>query len=333
MIIIVLISVLLFESCSRNRRLLNEVEKIDLDISINRFEQDLFHLDIYNLENEIPTLYEKYGEYFSVYTNRVISVGDSSRPDFEKGLKSFITDQTIYEVYKLVNQRYASFEDIQSKLTRAFKFYKYYFNQKEVPKIYTHISGFNQSIFTTDRILSISLDKYLGENEPIYDRLYPPLPKYQRFIMHAGKIPSDVIKAWVLTEYEYKPEKDNLLSRMIHEGRAMYIIKLLLPEEPDSLIWGYTEDQLRFCITNEEAMWIFLVENKLLFETERFTVEKYVGEAPFTKAFGKESPGKAAIWIGSRIVKSYVEKNGISLTQLVSESDYQRILNLSGYNP
>jgi len=81
-------------------------------------------------------------------------------------------------------------------------------------------------------------------------------------------------------------------------------------------------------------MWATLIENKFLFSTDRFTIDKFILEGPFTKDFGRESPGRAAVWIGFRIVGAYMANNAdVTLQQLMDDTDYMKILNQSTYNP
>ena len=72
------------------------------------------------------------------------------------------------------------------------------------------------------------------------------------------------------------------------------------------LIFGFTTDQMKFCRNNESQMWQYLIENNLLFSTDQFIIRKLTGEAPFTQYFSNESPGRAAVWLGFRIVESYM---------------------------
>ena len=81
-------------------------------------------------------------------------------------------------------------------------------------------------------------------------------------------------------------------------------------------------------------MWTFLVEHKLLFNTENLTIKKLTGEAPFTSLFPRESPGRADVWVGFRIVSAYMKHhNDVSLKTLMEDLDYQKILNGAKYDP
>jgi len=121
---------------------------------------------------------------------------------------------------------------------------------------------------------------------------------------------------------------------MVYNGQIIYWVKSMLPDEPDSLIMGFTADEMKFCRNNEARMWEYLVENKLLFETNRTIIRKFTGVGPFTKDFTNESPARAAVWLGWRIIEAYSRNNsGLSLSGIMEENDYQKILTLSKYNP
>ncbi|NSW94389.1 MAG: gliding motility lipoprotein GldB, partial [Bacteroidales bacterium] len=61
---------------------------------------------------------------------------------------------------------------------------------------------------------------------------------------------------------------------------------------------------------------------------------KLIGDAPFTSYFTNESPGKAAVWIGFRIVESYMKNNkGVKLSDLMQDKDIQGLVEKARYNP
>jgi len=108
----------------------------------------------------------------------------------------------------------------------------------------------------------------------------------------------------------------------------------MLPETDEKLIFGFNEAQMKFCLNNESQMWQYLVEHDLLFSTDQLTKRKLTGEAPFTLYFTNESPGRAAAWIGYRIVESYMVNNrGTSLESLMNNTDIQGILEKARYSP
>jgi hypothetical protein len=328
---ILISSFLLISGCSGSNKNKNSKKP---GIIIERFEKDLFSIGLSNINDSIPYLRLKYPRFFPLYTNKIIEVGDISQPGFNDKLLAFVSDFTIYNVSKKVAAVFPNVESIQNELARSFDSYSVLFPNHYVPQIITCISGFNQSIVIADSLLVISLDKYLGQDDEFYRLLYPPVPEYARYVMHPAKVPSDAMIAWISAEFPYNDSKDNLLSRMIFEGRAMYAVKTIMPWVNDTLLWGFKPAQIEFCTKNEKQMWTFLIENKLLFSSEKLMITKYIGEAPFTKDFSKDSPGRAAVWLGYRIVNEFMKHNkSNSLKELMEKDNNLEILNLSKYNP
>ncbi len=309
-----------------------DVSSIYLEIKIKRFEIDLFSLDYDSIEEKIPWFYNKYGEFFDLYNYEIINIGDAKQRTYPEYLKIFLTDYLNNEVYHKTMEVFPDLTNLERELTGAFRHYKYHFPEKEIPEIITYVSRFNQSVVTAEGIIGIGLDKYLGRDEDYYVQL--GLNRYTILNMHSGKIPSDCMMAWGLSEFEYNDSVDNLLSNMIYNGQIMFFVKSMLPNHPDSLVMGFTSSQMQFCIMNEDRMWEYLIGEKLLFETDRVTISKFTGYGPFTADFTRESPARAAVWIGWRIVEAYAKNNpDRSLADIMHDKNYHRILTLSKYNP
>lgn len=323
--------VILFYSCIKGKDNV-DISEIKLDLEITRTEQLLFTSDSVKLNENIDFLKKEHTNFMDIYSNYVLNIGLTDIPDYENYLKLFIRDTVISRVADTAVMIFSDFSKIENSIEKGFRHYKYYFPNNKIPNIYTCLSGFNQSIFTSDDIIGISLDKYLGADCPFYE--YLGIPQYKSANMYPDKIAADLFYSWYVTNYPYSELSDNLLSNIIYQGKAMYFSKAMLPETPDSVIFGYTAKQIKWCKNNEASMWTFLVENKLLYDVERLTLQKYTGEAPFTNTFSNESPGKTGVWIGWRIVQSFMEKNSeMTLPQLLTIKNSQEILNMSGYFP
>lgn len=312
----------------------NKTSHTAIDLELIRFEKELFALDLYSPEEKTRLLLKQYPEFMALYTNRIISIGDTLEPYYSYGLSSFATDLTMYDLYKRVDSVFADLSEQKEIIAEGLANYSDHFPEKPLPVIYTYISGLNQSVVTGDKLLGLSLDKYLGFDEPLYNKVYPPIPLYLKKTMSPEYVGVDAVRAWVTSELTFQPVKNNLLSRMLNEATAMYLTKQVLPNVPDTIIWGFSTDQLQFCVESEDEMWKYLIEQKLLFSSDNMTISKFVEPGPFTKDFTRESPARAVVWLGYRIIESYMSKNkSITLSELASEVDYQRVLNESRYNP
>ncbi len=60
-------------------------------------------------------------------------------------------------------------------------------------------------------------------------------------------------KLWNFEDMNYPA--DNVLSEMIHEGKLRYFEKCMIPDINDTLLFGFTRNQMKFCRNNEDQMW------------------------------------------------------------------------------
>ncbi len=321
---------LMAAACSKDPFRVNTSD-IKVDLAVSRFEKELFTADPSSLENKIPEWKKEYGVFFRHFSY-VLKLGSIDDPDYPERLRQFVSDHSNYQIYKRTMQVFPDLDTFTNELTGAFKHYRYYFPDKSVPRIITYVSGFNQSAITDDSLLAVSLDKYLGKDEQIYRQI--GVYNYLLTNMHPKKLVSDCMQFWSETEFPFYDSVDNLIAHMIYRGRMLYFTHAMLPEQPDTLNWGFTQANMETLETSEKAMWAYLVQNKMLFNTDGFTIDKFILEGPFTKDFGRDSPSRAAIWIGYRIVQSYMRRNReITLPGLMEERNYMKILNMSAYNP
>ena len=327
-----LLPLLLILICCQKNPLKVDVSGINLNLSMKRLDHDLFKVTPDNLTTKIPELKQKYGSFFDAYNQNVLALGDPTDPMYSGYLYTCLSDSVRLSSRQKIDSVFNNLTSIQKPLEEGFRHYRYYFPDKKIPEVITIISGFNQSVVMTTDAIGISLDNYLGADCPFYRNL--ALPAYKRENMCAAKIPTDVLYAWGVSEFLYNEANDNMLSQMVYQGKMIYFLDAMFPDEPDHLKIGYQPEKLEWCKKNESAMWTYLVEHKLLFSSERMNIVRLINPAPFTSIFSPDSPGRAGIWIGWQIVRSYMKKNpGTTLPELMANNDYQRILNESGYSP
>jgi hypothetical protein len=321
-------------SCKRDIYKIN-ISGSEVEVKVTRLEKDLFTISPGRLQDSTLWLRKKYGSFLR-YFSYVINIGEMTDSAWSSRLLGFCTDKLNNEVYGSVEAVYPTMESIERELSSLFSHYRYYFPSKPVPSVYTCITGFNNSLITVkDTLLGIGLDRYLGSESKYYQQL--GLYKYQVARMNPSNIIPDCAYGWATAEWNYSDagyEAENVLSSILHEGKLLYFAKCMLPEYKDELIFGFTQAQVKFCRQNEGRMWQYIVENNLLFKTEQLTIKKLIGDAPFTSYFSSDSPGRAAAWIGFRIVESYMKKNrDVTLEDLMKQTDLQSILEKAKYHP
>lgn len=322
----------IFFSCKQNP-LKVDISNIETEVEVVNFGEELLSLNGKDTLEALVELSNAHPDFFNLYTYRIIKIGGITDEHFPELIKTFITDTLIQDIKSQTDKKFSNHKKLEKQLVKAFKYYSYHFPDKELPTIYTYISGFNQSIVTAENIIGISLDKYLGRNCEYYQQL-SSTPQYKILNMHKDKILSDVAYAWGITEFEDENSATKLLENMVQKGKLMYLVDAMLPTMQDSFKIGYTSQQLEWCEMNEPQMWTYLIEKDMLYSSKRMDIVRYINDAPSTSGLPMDSPGRTGVWMGWQIVRKYMKKHPeMTLPMLMDNKNYQQILNDSGYNP
>src|SRR5690606_3358042 len=145
-----------------------DISGIETEVEVVRFDQELFDLPMQDTLAELSALRNKYPDFFDLFTWKVIGIGGIEEEHFPKIMEEFLTDTMILNVKMLVEKEFSNFEKTEEDLVEAFKYFQYHFPEKELPTVFTTISGFNQSVFTAEGLIGVSLDKYLGRECSYY---------------------------------------------------------------------------------------------------------------------------------------------------------------------
>ncbi|HNX67081.1 MAG TPA: hypothetical protein PKH02_09385 [Bacteroidales bacterium] len=311
-----------------------DISGIKYNLTIRDLGADIFNLSPPEVAAAVEPLKAEYGDILQSYS-LALGLGDPSSPQWNKAFVTYATDLNNAEVWDEVRKQWPSTEPLRAELEKAFRHYLYYFPDKKVPRIVTCITSFNNSLIVSDSLILISLDRYLGSK----CKYYPSMGfyEYQARRMTPAYTVTDCLYGWASTEWDYNYMaygQKNLLSSILHEGKLAYMLHCMVPEASDTLIFGYSKKQLEFCQDNEKRMWDYLVSHDMLFSTDGFLIRKFTGESPFTSYFTEESPGKAVVWNGYRIIASYMRNNPkVSLEEMMSLTDCQAILSGARYRP
>ncbi|MEA3450981.1 MAG: hypothetical protein U9Q83_03650 [Bacteroidota bacterium] len=331
-LLIIIAITFVFSGCKKKNSLDVDVSDIKVDLKIERFDVEFFTIQTDKIYYEIPKFEKKYAAFFDIYNYELIGVGLPTHKDYYENLNRFydycdsklLTD----EVWRIFPQ---NDDFIHQKLESAFKHYKYYYPEKEIPRIITAITGFSVSVFTGQDFIGISLDKYLGANFKPYSTMFD---KYLYRRMNKNMIPVDVMKSLCIVDFPYHDSINTVLTKMIYEGKIQYFLDAMLPNTADSLKWGYTDIQFRWADKFQSQIWDYLVSENILFSNKIMEIKTFTGEAPFTTPFKSESAPRAGTFIGYRIVQAYMENNeNVTLQEFMNENDYMKIYNLSFFEP
>lgn len=322
---------LLLPACNDDRHL-PDVSNIQVNVKLQRFEQDLFRLDTNNLEAGMQQLTAKYPALLPLFTINIIHDQTNPKETPLQALGSFLRALEVYHLNDTVQQLYGDLSWLERDLTQMFKYYKYYFPRKPVPQVATIISEFGTDAFTAgDSLCGLGLDMYLGENFPGYN---PEIfPDYIRRQFNRAYMPVRLAKALAQNVAEAPPSQ-RLLDLMLFNGKQLYIVDCLLPLVPDSLKMGYTRVQMAGTEANEQQVWARLLTQNLLYSTDFGKFKKLVTPSPNAPVAFQEAPGEIGNWLGWQIVKAYMKRHPeTSMEQLLNFSDAQKFLEAAKYKP
>lgn len=330
-----LVAALLSACKNGNKRA--DVSNINLQVHIERFDHDFDQLSKKPMAQQAVLLQKQYGPFYTDYIDRILQAGTVTDTAYFANLRQVFAGRAYQDLKHEVDSVYPNLTKQEEELTDAFKRIKYYFPQKQLPKVYAYFSGFQAQTSLGNGYVGIGLDLFLGEKSKFYPALINTFPHYisRRFTPH--NIVPRVVEGIIREDMFPETGKDkSLLSKMVYEGKMMYLMDDLLPDVPDSTKIGYTAKQMEWCRAFEANIWGYFLEENLLYETDFPKLQKYLNEAPFTPGLGEknESAPKLAVWTGWQIVRGYMNKHPeTTLQQLLAMQDAQKILNEAGYHP
>jgi hypothetical protein len=330
-----LIVIIILTACSPN--------KLDVDISeikckplvCLRLEEDMFSINVLNFEKKNNALKATYGEFYEHYLMNLFKQNGTADSLYKTSLLSFINDKDIRGSYNYIKKLYpnSTTEELMPKINDCIKRFKYHFPKRKTPtKLITCVSGWNYAGAYTDSALVIGLDMYLQDTCIYYQMLQ--LPAYRTRFMNKENILPDLMRVWMITEFDNSNPTNTLLNHTIFYGKLFYAVNALLPEINDTLLMSYTTPQMKYCKSYEKKLWSYFAEKNRLYENNMKTVQELTSEGPFTGAISKECPPRIAMWVGLQIVRSYMKNNeNVTIDQLMNEPDAQKILSKSKYRP
>lgn len=324
--IIVLLFLLLLVGCQNESCEIDpKIAAIDINLQIQRLEKALY-------ASKSKEDVQRFLQTNRLFTQKYLQV-DPNQLDanFITSLYGLVTNPQLNKFVMETEQTFGNLEPQQRELKSAFQHIKYYYPETQVPSVQTYVSGLlGPDLVVSDSLIVLGLDYFVGKK----GSYRPKQPNYilQRY-EPANLIPTVVLQQSAKYNLTDVPDK-RMMAQMIYFGKSYYFTQRMLPCTPDSLIIGFTDQQVADVRYNEGKIWAHLVEKNLLFETNHFKTGKYLEERPTVPEIDANCPGRIGRWVGWQIVRKYMEENPeVTLPQLMAEKDAQKIFNNSRYKP
>ena len=293
---------------------------------MHRFERVLFETPTEQLASKISSVRDEF--------NTELLNLQPDNPDFMQLLAGFVEDPVMQDVYRLVDSVFSDMQPEARQLASALGKARQLCPLIRYDKFYTFISGsfdYNMRVGCNSHELIISLDQYILPYTEKYNYFNSPL-----YLVHQSDrkyLLTDCMTAIARQHTAIPTDHEmSLLDYMVCEGKAIYFAQQTLPDAADSILMRYTRDQMEWMHRNEEHVWAYLLQSKMLYETDYMRFHNFIDDAPKTNAFPDSSP-RTTDYIGWQIVCQYVKNTGSSMQELLEETDAQKILTQSNYRP
>lgn len=312
---IILMTTLFLASCSKDKSLENEISKIEIDYTIERFDKAFYNAkskDLSNLKQVFPFLFSK-------------KIPDSI---WEKRINDTLQKSLMLEV----NKKFSDIKVVKNELKGLFQHLKYYDKTFKIPRVITLTNdvAYRDKTIVTDSITLIALDNFLGADHEFYQNI----PRYLASNMKREQIAVDIANGYA-EKYVYQSGKKTLLDEMIYYGKLLYFKDIVIPFKSDAEKIGYTEEQLSWVEANEGPIWSYFVEKELLYSTDSKLLARFIMDAPFSKFYlelDRESPGRLGQYIGWQIVRAFADRTELSVFDII-QTEPEEIFRKSRFKP
>ncbi len=318
-----LFTVIIF-ACSEPK-LIVDTSNSKVNLDFRHYEQDLFNVKTGHLTTSLDSLAHKY----PVFIN-----GNYKDPAKLMQLNQYLNNDLNIKLYNDWNDRIGNYSQIKKDLNTAFSHYNYYFPEDSIPPVYTYISGLNyeEPIVINPEAILIGIDLFYGKDYSPYGQLQ--IPQYISKNHETKFIAPVVMREFAKQRFAPYIKGDNMLETMIGLGKIEYLIEAMMPTTMDSIRFQFTTKQMVWCYSHEQSFWKHLTMKNFLFSKDYHTYKKFLQHGPFVSSMERDSPGRAGIFIGYRIVRDFMEQNPeVSLPELMTNTDFTSIFKGSKYNP
>ena len=280
-----------------------------------RFDSAFFAMDSLDFESDLAKLVQAYPQFSEDYFNRILMLSSKKEP--KKILAFYKAYLPIYQA----TQKVQAFKQATPEMTDAFKRFHYYFPSYTLPTQIIYFIGPLETygnVVTKDG-LAIGLQLYMGAASSWYnsEQINTIYPSYISRQFAPEYIVVNSIQN-ILNDYDpLSINGKQLIEQMIEIGKRQYILSQCLPTTSDTLLLGYTGNQLKAIEENKGDIWTFLSSQNRLFSVDPNLSSAILREAPYNDYFGEDIPGNVGKFIGYSIVKSWMnQQKGTSKSDL-----------------
>ncbi len=271
-----------------------------------RFDSAFFAMDSLHFESDLAKLVQAYPQFSEDYFNRILML-----PSKKESKKILAYYKAYLPIYQATTKIQAS-KKATPEIAAAFKRFHFYFPTYALPKQIIYFIGPLETygnVVTKDG-LAIGLQLYMGAESSWYysEQINTIYPTYISRQFTPEYIVVNSVQN-ILNDYEpLAINGKQLIEQMIEIGKRQYILSQCVPAASDTLLLGYTSNQLKAIEENKGDIWTFLSSQNRLFSVDPSLTTAILTESPYNDYFGADIPGNVGKYIGYAIVQSWMKQ-------------------------
>lgn len=305
-----------------------DVDSSHVDVSIKFINADslLVNADSSQLAGLHQRFLKEIPEIWEYELGYCLGIGNVSDTAFMNSFTRFLSDDYLTRLEKRIREKFGDLTSKREEITGGFRNLRFHFPKGKVPEHVVFMNSFYaSSAFCTEKEIGIGLERYLGKETDVIrelpsDQFYEWMKEGldQRFMSR------DALCAWIMTHYVGEVE-GNLAEHMIQWGKILYLTEAAFPDEKESMVLRYTDDELKWATDQEYEIWKYLVQDKLLFKIDERIRINLLNDAPFTVGLPEKGPDRLGQFMGWRMVHKYMQIKRITVEELI-KTPYTAIL-------
>lgn len=332
-ICISLVSLFYLSSCQQSEKI-PDVSGEMIDVNFVRFDSMVYAV---STPADIQSIFETYPQFSELYFYRILGF---RQPDsLYNNVRDMISSETFEVLGQKAHNQYDDIEDIKKDWRQAMRFYSHYFQPTSVPDFYTTITefAFGSFIFPLNEnkdAVGVSVEMFLGDtiNYTAMAKLDPSFSDYNARTFNRDHLIKKAVDA-VLDDVLPEVNSATFLPYLIRAGKKQYALKKLLPYEADTVLWEYTPEQLQWVTNNEVNIYQHLVSEELFYSKERSKYIRLISPGPTSPGMPVEAPGRAAIFIGYKIVDEFMRRHPNTTLPELMALDANKLFQAAKYKP
>lgn len=203
---------------------------------IGQEERSIHRYDLlesrYLTTNDYSALQEMKTQYVletRVLIENLLRIGTIDSPGINVKLTRFFSDSTLVKIVEDVEKEFQYMDEEEEQLSDALDVLDDIFPEIEKPQVYTMIGDLGQSIIVSGNKVGISLDKYLGEDYPIYKKYYQEdqLKQMKREYIVPDCLGIYLLSKFPLKDFEHAPQHE----RDLHVQCVFKVVNKLIGKE------------------------------------------------------------------------------------------------------